>query len=159
MLTAPQGAPPQPPQRATPDADTVRSAAPLRSPRRKTCGVLRIRPGTVRPYRFPCEPAGQSRRAGRFPAERYLPATTREALASQVDRDRTAAHAMSIRHIQTIYVPADETCFTLFEAASPDQVTETSDRFGLGYRSVVAAITLDSPEFTDQPYSRRLPCP
>jgi hypothetical protein len=154
MLTAPQDAPPQdappqppqPPQKATPDADTIRSAAPLTSPRRKTCGVLRIRPGTVRPYRFPCEPAGQSRRAGRFLAERYLPATTREALAS-------------IRHSQTIYVPADETCFTLFEAASPDQVTETSDRFGLGYRRVVAAITLDSPELTDQPYSRRLPCP
>ncbi len=90
--------------------------------------------------------SGQPSRAGRFLAERYLPATTREALASQVDRDRTAAHAMSIRHIQTIYVPADETCFTLFEAASLEQVTETSDRFGLGYRRVVAAIMLDSPE-------------
>ena len=89
---------------------------------------------------------GQPSRPGRFLAERYLPATTREALASQVDRDRTAARAMSIRHIQTIYVPADETCFTLFEAASLEQVTETSDRFGLGYRRVVAAITLDSPE-------------
>ena len=52
----------------------------------------------------------------------------------------------AIRHIQTIYVPADETCFTLFEAASLELVTETSDRFGLGYRRVVAAITLDSPE-------------
>jgi len=91
-------------------------------------------------------PPGPSSQPGRFLAERYLAVTTCEALASQVGRDRTAARAMSIRHIQTIYVPADETCFTLFEAASLELVTETSDRFGLGYRRVVAAITLDSPE-------------
>ena len=89
---------------------------------------------------------GEPSQAGRFLAERYLPAPTAEALASLVDRDRAAARAMSIRHIQTIYVPADETCFTLFEAPSLELVTETSDRFGLGYRRVVAAITLDSPE-------------
>lgn len=91
-------------------------------------------------------PPGQPIRAERFLAERYLAVTTREALASQVGRDRSAARAMSIRHIQTIYVPADETCFTLFEAASLELITEASDRFGLGYRRVVAAITLDSPE-------------
>ena len=51
---------------------------------------------------------------------------------------------MSIRHIQTIYVPADETCFTLFEAGSLELVTETSDRFGLGYRRVVSAIAIGS---------------
>jgi hypothetical protein len=69
-------------------------------------------------------PPGQPSRAGRFLAERYLAVT--------IGRDRTAARAMSIRHIQTIYVPADETCFTIFEAASLELVTETSDRFGLG---------------------------
>ena len=88
---------------------------------------------------------GEPSQTGRFLAERYLSATTREALASQVDRDRAAARAMSIRHIQTIYVPADETCFTLFEAASLEQVTETSDRFGLGYRRVVPAPPIGSP--------------
>ena len=80
--------------------------------------VSRIRPGTIRPYRCPVNLPGEPSRAGRFLAERYLPALTPEALASHVDHDRTAARAMSIRHIQTIYVPADETCFTLFEAAS-----------------------------------------
>ncbi len=91
-------------------------------------------------------PPGPPSQPGRFLAERYLAIASREALASQVGHDRTAARAMSIRHIQTIYVPADETCFTLFEAASPELGTETSDRFGLGYRRVVAAIMLDSPE-------------
>jgi Protein of unknown function (DUF4242) len=88
---------------------------------------------------------GEPGRVGRFLAERYLSAPTSEALASQVDRDRAAAHEMSIRHVQTIYVPADETCFTLFEAPSLELVTETSDRFGLGYRRVVPAIAICSP--------------
>ena len=81
-----------------------------------------------------------------FLAERYLSASAAEVLASLVDRDRAAARAMSIRHIQTIYVPADETCFTLFEAPSLEMVSETSGRFGLGYRRVVAAIVIRSPQ-------------
>jgi len=85
-----------------------------------------------------------------FLAERYLSASAAEVLASLVDRDRAAARAMSIRHIQTIYVPADETCFTLFEAPSPEMVSETSDRFGLGYRRVVAAIVIGSPQQESQ---------
>ena len=40
--------------------------------------------------------------------------------------------------------PSDETCFTLFEAPSLDLVTEANDRFGLGYRRVVAAIAISS---------------
>ena len=88
---------------------------------------------------------GEPSRAGRFLAERYLAAPTAEALVSLVARDQAAARAMSIRHIQAIYVPDDETCFTLFEAPSLELVTETSDRFGLGYRRVVLAIVIGSP--------------
>jgi len=83
---------------------------------------------------------------GRFLAERYLSSATPEILASHVRNDRAAAAAMSIRHIQTIYVPADETCFTLFEAPSPELVREASERFELGYRRVMHAITFGSPE-------------
>lgn len=79
-----------------------------------------------------------------FLAERYLPFQTPEALASLVDQDRAAARAMSIRHVLTIHVPADETCFTLFEAASLELVTQASDRFELGYRRVVRAIVIGS---------------
>jgi hypothetical protein len=81
-----------------------------------------------------------------FLAERYLSASTSEALGPLVDRDRAAARAVSIRHIQTIYVPVDETCFTLFEAPSLELVSETSDRFGLGYRRVMAAIVIGSAQ-------------
>ena len=40
-----------------------------------------------------------------FSLKRHLPAPTREAPASQVGRDRTAAPAMSTGHIQTIRTP------------------------------------------------------
>ena len=107
--------------------------------------VSRIRPGTVRPYRGPVNLPGDPSESGRFLAERYLPAVTPEALVSLVDRDRAAARAMSIHHVQTIYLPADETCFTLFEARSLELVTEASDMFRLGYRRVVRAIVIGSP--------------
>ena len=93
---------------------------------------------------MPWTPQENIRAAVHFLAERYLPLQTPQALASQVDQDRAAAHAMSIRHIQTIYIPADETCFTLFEAASLELVIQTSDRFELGYRRVVPAIVIGS---------------
>jgi Protein of unknown function (DUF4242) len=91
-------------------------------------------------------PENSTGRTGRFLAERYLSSATPETLASHVRDDRAAAHAMSIRHIQTIYVPADETCFTLFEAPSPELVREASERFELGYRRVMPAITFGPPE-------------
>lgn len=77
-----------------------------------------------------------------FMAERYLPASTPETLAAEVERDRAAARAMAIRHLQAIYVPADETCFSLYEAPSAEFVTEASDRFALGYRRVLPAISI-----------------
>jgi len=90
---------------------------------------------------LPAESPGQ---IGCFLAERYLPVLSTQALASRVDQDRAAACALSIRHVQTIYVPSDETCFTLFEAPSLDLITEANDRFGLGYRRVVPAVAISS---------------
>jgi hypothetical protein len=112
--------------------------------------VSRIRPGTVRLYRCPVDLPEEPSQPRPFLAERYLSASAAEVLASLVDRDQAAARAMSIRHIQTIYVPADETCFTLFEAPSLEMVSETSGRFGLGYRRVVAAIVIRSPQQESQ---------
>ena len=78
-------------------------------------------------------------------AERYLTELANEQdLVSLIERDRVAAAAMSIGHVQTIYVPADETCFTLFEAPSADLVAAASDRVGLGFRRVCRAIAIYS---------------
>lgn len=107
--------------------------------------VSRIRPGTVRiyirPVGLPVESLGQ---VECFLAERYLPVLSTQALESRVDQDRAAACALSMRHVQTIYVPSDETCFTLFEAPSLDLVTEANDRFRLGFRRVAPAIAISS---------------
>jgi hypothetical protein len=82
-----------------------------------------------------------------FLAERYVTELANEQeLASLIERDRAAATAMSVRHVQTIYVPADETCFTLFEAPSADLVVAASERFGLGFRRVCRAIVIYSQQ-------------
>jgi hypothetical protein len=82
---------------------------------------------------------------GFFLAERYLPGlATEQELVSFVERDYAAAAALPLRHLQSIYVPADETCFSLFEAPSAEVVTAACDRFGLGYRRVCRALALFS---------------
>lgn len=86
-----------------------------------------------------------------FLAERYLSVPpTRHAVTALVDNDRAAANAMAIRHILTIYVPADETCFTLFAAPSAELITETSRRFRLGYKRVLLVIAVGSAEPGDR---------
>lgn len=81
-----------------------------------------------------------------FLAERYQPEpSTREAITAMIERERAVALAMSIRHVGTVYIPADETCFTLFEAPSRELVIETSERFALGYSRVELVILVSSP--------------
>jgi len=75
-----------------------------------------------------------------FLAERYMAHVSKEALLSAVEGDRFAAEASSMRHVQTIYVPDDETCFTLFAAHSARAIDESSRRFELGYRRIMLAL-------------------
>jgi hypothetical protein len=76
-----------------------------------------------------------------FLAERYYPEpSTREAIAALTESQCAAARTMDIRLIEAIYVPGDETCFTLFEAPSRERVMEASERFALGYNRVMLAI-------------------
>lgn len=58
---------------------------------------------------------------------------------------RSSANAMHregrrIRFLRSIFVPEDETCFLLFEAASADLVGEASRRAALHYERIVEAI-------------------
>jgi Protein of unknown function (DUF4242) len=78
-----------------------------------------------------------------FLAERYYPEpSTQEAIAALTESQCAAARAMDIRLIKAIYVPADETCFALFESPSRERVMEASERFGLGYNRVMPAIAV-----------------
>jgi len=77
-----------------------------------------------------------------FLAEHYAPRTTAAAVGHVVDPVRHAAAELtaegaSVRLLQSIFVPADETCLLLFEAASIEAVRETARRAGLSFEHVV----------------------
>jgi hypothetical protein len=59
-------------------------------------------------------------------------------------RARAAAAAMGeeghvIRYLRSVLVPADETCFHLVDAVSPDAVAELARRAELPYERIVEA--------------------
>jgi len=65
-------------------------------------------------------------------------------IADLQGRARAAAEAMSnegrvIRYLRSVLVPADETCFHLFDAASEDAVAELARRAELRYQRIVEA--------------------
>ena len=77
--------------------------------------------------------------------ERYLPAVRHGELAAAVDRDRRAAAGMSaagvpVRHLSTIYVPSDESCFCLFDAPSAEALRQAHERAGIGFERIVEAV-------------------
>jgi hypothetical protein len=79
-----------------------------------------------------------------FLAERFLPRSASETLERLIASDRAAAHAMSMDVLGTIYVPDDETCFTLLAAPRLGVVTQASNEFHLAYNRVLAAISIRS---------------
>jgi hypothetical protein len=88
-----------------------------------------------------------------FVVERYLPAVSPEDLAAAVDRDRRAAEGMTaagipVRHLSTIYVPSDESCFCLFDAPSADALREAQERSGIGFERIVEAVQLPPQDVT-----------
>ena len=65
-----------------------------------------------------------------FLVERYLPAAAVAGLADSVARVARACHesgADGVRYLQSTYVPAEDTCFCLFRATSPDAVRAVND--------------------------------
>jgi hypothetical protein len=56
-----------------------------------------------------------------------------------------AHEGVPIRYIRTTYLPDDETCFHVFEAASTDAVEEAGRRAELGRVRVVPAVETSRP--------------
>lgn len=80
--------------------------------------------------------------AATFIAEAYTPAAT--AVGELELRARLAAEELSregtpIRYLHSLFVPADETCFHLFEARSAAAVAEASTRAALEAHRIVRA--------------------
>jgi uncharacterized protein DUF4242 len=76
--------------------------------------------------------------------ELYVPSASPGQLEAS-RRARASAKAMAregrhVRYVSSLFVPEDEICFLLFEAASRDLVGEVSRRAELAYERIVEAI-------------------
>ncbi len=82
--------------------------------------------------------------------EAYMPRShAQEARAAgrraQVAAEELSREGVPIHYVRTTFLPDDETCFHLFEAASPEAVEEVSSRAELGRARVVLAIEASRP--------------
>jgi hypothetical protein len=82
--------------------------------------------------------------------EVYLPRSRAHEARATGCRASAAAEELSregvpIRYVRTTFLPDDETCFHLFEAASAEVVEEVSRRAELGRARVVPAIEASQP--------------
>jgi hypothetical protein len=78
-----------------------------------------------------------------FLVETYTPAMIN--IVEVEARARRAAAQLAeagteVRYLRAIFVPEDETCFHLFEAASLDAVRAASERAGLSAQRIVEAV-------------------
>lgn len=77
-------------------------------------------------------------------AELYLSRLADCDLAAAARRVEAAAAELdgaTARYVRTIFVPADETCFYLFEADSADAVVSVGGRAELPFERVLEAVT------------------
>jgi hypothetical protein len=80
-----------------------------------------------------------------FLVETYVPRSSVDGGRRAAREVRSAAEALSregtpVRYVRTTFLPDDETCFHLLDAASAEAVAELGRRAGLGRARIVAAI-------------------
>jgi hypothetical protein len=85
-----------------------------------------------------------------FLAELYVSRTDADVVGHCASRARLGAEALSregtpVRYLRSIFVPDDETCFYLFEAASADGVRAVADRAGLRFDRIAEALAEPHP--------------
>ncbi len=85
-----------------------------------------------------------------FLVEAYMPRSHTQEARAAGRRARAAAkelsrEGVSIRYVRTTFLPDDETCFHLFQAASAKAVEEACSRAQLGRVRVVPAIEASRP--------------
>jgi Protein of unknown function (DUF4242) len=80
----------------------------------------------------------------RYLVEVYVSRAGSNGLAAATERARSAAEAMAreglrVQWLRTIFVPEDETCFHLYEAASADLVRRAAESAGVACQRVLEA--------------------
>ena len=86
-----------------------------------------------------------------FLVEAYEPNGHRESLADIERRSRAMAAELSregiaVRYLRSIYVPADETCFHVFEGQSLEAIEELGRRAGLIFDRITEAVEPVDPD-------------
>jgi hypothetical protein len=82
--------------------------------------------------------------------EAYMPRSHAQDARAAGERASAAAEKLSrkgrdVRYVRTTFLPDDETCFHLFEAASHEVVEEVSRCAQLGRARVIPAIEASGP--------------
>jgi hypothetical protein len=81
-----------------------------------------------------------------FLVELYVSRTNAHGVTPGVRRARLAAEELTragtaVRYVRSIFVPEDETCFLLFEAASANEVREAARSADLPFARISEAVT------------------
>lgn len=84
-----------------------------------------------------------------FLVERYLPAAAAGNLASSVARaaqlcaqSAESGAAAAVQYLHSAYLPAEDTCFCLFRAASAEAVRALNDEASFALDRIAAAVQL-----------------
>jgi Nickel responsive protein SCO4226-like len=86
-----------------------------------------------------------------FLVELYVSRVDRASVEAGAERARRAAESLTaegtpVRYLRSIFVPEDETCFYLYEAASVEAVREAARRAALRFERVAEAVTRSKGE-------------
>jgi hypothetical protein len=84
-----------------------------------------------------------------FLLEVYMSRSDRCAVGDAADRAAVAAQRVrrdgrSVRYLRSIFVPEDETCFLVYEAASIDDVRRAARLAGLPADRIVEALEMEA---------------
>ena len=84
-----------------------------------------------------------------FLVERYLPTAAAGNLASSVARaarlctlSAGSGAASEVRYLHSVYLPAEDTCFCLFRAATAEVIHALNDEAGFALDRITAAVQL-----------------
>jgi hypothetical protein len=94
-----------------------------------------------------CKHAEDNGAVGTYLVEAYLARLRASELAQAASRAQAAAEELSrqgdsVRYLRTIFLPQEETCFHVYEAASADDVCEACRRAGIACERVLDAVDI-----------------
>lgn len=76
----------------------------------------------------------------RYLSRRDLDVFARSSELARLSADELSRRGTAVQHLRSIFVPADETCFYLYEALWPDNVREAAERAALPFERLSEAV-------------------